>query len=96
MKTKSGRVLTEADVERLAAKAEAGFDATNWKPRRGRPPLDPGSTGHAPRVGARVSPAVYEGATVRAANEGRTISEVVRELLEEYAAPVQAKRAKTQ
>ena len=85
MKTKSGRVLSDADVERLAAKAERGFDLSRWKPRRGRPRLDARATGHSPRVGARVSPALYARATARAAREGRTISEVVRGLLEEYA-----------
>jgi hypothetical protein len=33
MKTK-GRILTEADSDRLAAKAEQGFDPSTWKPRR--------------------------------------------------------------
>ena len=85
MKTKSGRILTEEDLERLADDAERGFDLSAWKPRRGRPPLDAEATGHSPRVGARVSPALYARATMRAASEGRTISDVVRALLEEYA-----------
>jgi hypothetical protein len=85
MKTKSGRTLTEVDLERLADDAERGFDLSAWKPRRGRPPLDAEATGHSPRVGARVSKALYARATARASSEGRTISDVVRALLEEYA-----------
>lgn len=84
MKTKSGRVLCDADLERLAAKAGRGFDLADWKLRRGRPRLDARAAGHSPRVGARV-PALYARATARAAREGRTISEVVRGLLEDYA-----------
>ena len=85
MKTKSGRTLTEEDLERLADDAEHGFDLAAWKPRRGRPSLDAEATGQSPRVGARVSPGLYARATKRAASEGRTISDVVRALLEEYA-----------
>jgi hypothetical protein len=85
MKTKSGRTLTEEDLERLADDAEHGFDLAAWKPRRGRPSLDAEATGHSPRVGARVSQELYARATTRAASEGRTISDVVRALLEEYA-----------
>ena len=92
MRTKSGRLLSEADVDRLAASAEAGFDLTTWKTRPGRPPLEPGLPGHAPRVAARVSRPVYEKAVARAASEGRSISEVVRGLLEEYASPVGTER----
>lgn len=86
MKTKSGRTLTEAELQRLAENAERGLDLSPWKPRRGRPRLDPAATEHAPRVAARVSASVYSRARWRAAQEGRTISEVVRHFLEGYAA----------
>jgi hypothetical protein len=86
MRTKSGRVLSPEDIERLADEAEHGYDLSRWGPRRGRPRLDPEATGHSPRVTARVSPSLYERATQRAASEGRTMSEVVRDLLEDYAA----------
>lgn len=39
-----------------------------------------------PRVSARVPWRIHRAANARAATEGRTISEVVRELLEAYAA----------
>lgn len=48
MKTKSGRVLTDADVDRLASKAEAGFDLSNWKPRRQDPAPDVRGTAKRP------------------------------------------------
>ncbi len=35
--TKSGRVLNDADLERIAARAEAGFDISAWRHRPGRP-----------------------------------------------------------
>ncbi len=35
--TKSGRVLNAADLERIAAKAEAGFDISAWRHRPGGP-----------------------------------------------------------
>ena len=85
MKTRSGRQLTEAEIRRLADRAEGGLDVEAWKPRRGRPPLDAASPGHAPRVAARVSAPLYARATARAAREGRTMSEVIRDLLEAYA-----------
>lgn len=84
--TKSGRVLTEEDLDRLAERAERGFDLTHWRPRRGRPFLDPAATGRSPRVSVRVPVALRDRAAARAASEGHTMSEVLRSLLEEYAA----------
>lgn len=92
MKTKSGQTLSEADVKRLAEKAERGFDLSRWSPRGGRPPLDPTATGHSPRVTVRVPPALHARASRRASGEGRTLSEVVRALLEDYAPEVDAAR----
>jgi hypothetical protein len=42
-----GKPVTEADIERMAAEAEAGYDVTTLRPRGGRPPMCPvaGSTG---------------------------------------------------
>lgn len=85
MKTKTGRDLSDQDIERLADDAERGFDLSRWTPRRGRPRLEASATGPSPRIVARVSPSLHARATQRAAIEGRTMSEVVRDLLEEYA-----------
>ena len=81
VKTKGGKTLGAADIERLVAKAEQGFDLARWRPRRGRPSLSDTAAGRSPRIGARVPDALYRRATERAAAEGRSISEVVRDLL---------------
>lgn len=83
--TKSGRRLTEGDLDRLADEAEAGFDLSKWRPRRGRPPLDAVSSEHAPRLAVRLPASLHRRVTSRAASEGRSVSEVVRQLLEAYA-----------
>ncbi|HEY5434087.1 MAG TPA: hypothetical protein VIK13_02535 [Candidatus Limnocylindrales bacterium] len=83
--TRSGRRLSDADLDRLAEKAEEELDLTTWRPRRGRPFLDDRATGHSPRVTARIPADLRDRAAARAAREGRTMSEVVRGLLEDYA-----------
>jgi hypothetical protein len=83
--TKSGRTLSEADLDRLAEEAEAGFDLSAWKPRRGRPSLNAAGGGHSPRIEARVPDALHRRVSARAASEGKSVSAVVRQLLEEYA-----------
>ena len=83
--TRSGRRLTEADFDRLADQAEAGFDLSTWQPRRGRPRLEAGATEHAPRIAVRVPQSLHRQAVARAKFEGRTLSAVVRDLLRTYA-----------
>ncbi len=85
VKTKSGRTLTSAEIDELAAEAERGLDLSTWTPRRGRPSLGATTGAHSPRIAVRVPEDVHRRAMERAAQEGRTISEVVRELLETYA-----------
>ena len=75
---------SEADYERLADLAEAGFDPSVVRPRRGRPSLG-GQAGASPRVAARLSPEVHARALARAETEGRSLSDVLRQLLEDYA-----------
>ena len=82
--TKHGRVLTEADIERVADEFEAGFDLSTWVPRPGRPPLDLRSTAHSPRIAVRVPETLHRRVMARAAAEGRSVSQVVRKLLDEY------------
>lgn len=36
-RTKTGRVLTDADIEALAAEAERGYDVSHLHPRKGLP-----------------------------------------------------------
>jgi predicted HicB family RNase H-like nuclease len=85
MTTKSGRRLTDADTERLADEFEAGFDLSTWTPRPGRPRLEPNSTAPAPRIAVRVPVSLHRRVTSRAAEEGESVSRVVRRLLQEYA-----------
>ena len=85
VKTRSGRKLSESDIERLADEVENGLDLSGWKARRGRPPLDASADAHAPRIAVRVPRDVHRRVVARATREGRSISEVVRDLLEGYA-----------
>ena len=39
--TSRGKPITDADIERMAHEAEAGYDLTTLRPRGGRPPLPP-------------------------------------------------------
>ena len=84
VRTKGGKRLSAADIDRLANEAERGFDLSQWRPRRGRPSLSATAAGRSPRIGARVPDDVYRRATERAAAEGKSISEVVRDLLAAY------------
>ena len=85
VKTRSGRTLSEGDIDRLGAEVEKGLDLSDWKTRRGRPPLDAATGEHAPRIAVRVPGDVHRRVVARATTEGRSISEVVRDLLEGYA-----------
>ncbi len=76
--------LSSADYERLADVAEKGFDPGGFHTaRRGRPSL--GASGTSPLLATRVSAQVRDRARVRAAAEGRTMSQVLRDLVEAYA-----------
>ena len=84
MRTKSGKALTDADLEALAREAEAGYDLAKAARRRvGRPSL---SAGTSPRLQFRVEASVFEQAKKKAASESRSLSDVGRELISEYVA----------
>lgn len=82
--TKSGHRLTEADIERLADEAERGYDLSTWVHRPGRPPLEAGRDEPSPRIAVRVPASLHERVMTQAAAEGRSVSEVIRDLLEGY------------
>jgi len=81
-KTKSGVEITDELVERLAAKAEAGYDVDEILRRRGgRPPL--GSA--AARVeSVRLDPELQQALADRAAKDHETTSSVIRKALRQY------------
>ena len=83
--TKSGREVSADDLDRLARKADAGFDLSIWTRRRGRPSLSAEVGVHSPRIEARVPEALHRRVSARAAREGKSVSAVIRQLLEEYA-----------
>lgn len=85
VRTKGAKTLSAAEIERLANRAEQGFDLSQWRPRRGRPWLSATEPGRSARIGARVPDDLYRRATERAAAAGKSISEVVRGLLAAYA-----------
>lgn len=80
---------SEAELDRLADEIESeAFDLRGWTPRPGRPRLDPKSAEHAPRIAVRIPASLRRRVEQRAQTEGRTLSEVVRALLERYASQV--------
>jgi predicted HicB family RNase H-like nuclease len=93
LRTRSGIVLEDEKVEELVREIED--DATEWSeplPKsqwpvrgRGRPSLT-GESQHSPRVTFRLDPDVREKAAKRAEREGKTVSELAREALEQYLA----------
>jgi uncharacterized protein (DUF4415 family) len=82
--TKSGRPITDQDVESLAAEAEAGYDVETLivrRNKRGRPTL-----GNAPASveSVRLDPELRRLLLDRAEAEGTTTSELIREALRRY------------
>jgi hypothetical protein len=74
--------ITDEIAEQLADEAEAGYDLTPSK-RVGRKSLA-GADGASPRVNFRMTAALQARAQARAEKEGKTISEIAREALEQY------------
>lgn len=85
--TRSGRPITDVDVEALAAEAEAGYDVDELIARRsgrGRPTL-----GSAPASveSVRLDPELRHELAERARAEGTTTSAVIREALRRFLRP---------
>ncbi len=81
-RSKSGVPITDELAEQLANEAEAGYELTATK-RVGRKSLA-GGDGKSPRVNLRLPFALHARALQRAEREGKTVSEIAREALEEY------------
>lgn len=81
-RTKTGKVLTESDIEALADEAGKGYDVEALKTRRrGRPMI-----GDAPAevVPVRLDPALKDAVEARAAADETTTSEIIREALRRF------------
>ncbi len=82
--TKSGRAITDRDVEKLAAEAEAGYDVDTLVARRikrGRPTI---GTSPATVESVRLDPELRLQLLEQAASEGTTPSELIRKALRHY------------
>ena len=87
MRTKNGRPLTDAALDRVAGEAEVGYDLSTWKRRRGRPSLAPATAGtSSPKIETRVPLSLRADMQRYAAEDGKTVSEVLRGLAEGYVA----------
>jgi len=93
VRTASGHVLTERDVERMAAEAEAGYpdDQIAWV--RGRPPLDQLVPGVSPTVTFRITQRLHDAVQARAEAEGVSVSDIGRAALERYVRSKPRRRA---
>jgi hypothetical protein len=81
-RTRTGKVLTDADIEAMADEAERGYDTETLKARRrGRPML-----GAAPAevVPVRLDPELKEAVEARAEADHTTTSEIIREALRRF------------
>jgi hypothetical protein len=78
----SGVEITDEIAQRLADEAEAGYDLTGAK-RVGRRSLG-GTTGTSPRVNFRMTAELQSRAQARAEREGKSVSEIARDALEQY------------
>jgi hypothetical protein len=80
--TKTGRELTDADIEELADEAERGYDVDELKRRRrGRPML-----GSAPAevVPVRLDPELKQAVEDRARDDDTTVSALIREAIRRF------------
>ena len=81
-RTVSGKPITDELVEKLAAKAEEGFDVEEILRRRGGRPTMGSAAASVESV--RLDPELSEALRERAEYEGRTNSELIRDALRRY------------
>lgn len=81
-RTKTGKVLTDPDVEALADEVEGDFDVETLKTRRrGRPSM---GSAAADVVPVRLDPELKKAVETRAESEQTTTSEIIREALRRF------------
>jgi len=80
--TRTGKTLTDADIEAIAAEAERAYDVETLKRRRrGRPLL---GTAPAEVVPVRLDPVLKKAVEERAEAEHTTTSEIIRAALRRF------------
>ena len=79
---KDGTPITEEHTDELAREAEAGYDLSRAR-RVGRHSLS-GGAGRSPRLNIRITPDLHAHASERARREGKSLSQLTRDALEEY------------
>lgn len=82
--TRTGKVLTDADIEAMADEAERGYDVDALRQRRrgrGRPMI-----GEAPSevVPVRLDPALRQAVEARAEADDTTASDIIRQALRNF------------
>jgi Ribbon-helix-helix protein, copG family len=82
--SRSGKPLTDDEIERLADEAEAGYDTETLRTRRGRRGRPPLGTEAATVESVRIDPDMKRRLAERAKDEGTTVSEVIREALRHH------------
>jgi hypothetical protein len=81
-RTASGKPITDELIEKLADKAEAGYDVEETLRRRGeRPPIGSAAAGV---ESVRVDPELREALVERAERDHETTSSVIRKALRKY------------
>lgn len=81
-RTKTGKVLTDADIEAMADEAERPYDVETLETRRrGRPML---GTAPAEVVPVRLDPDLKQAVEARAEAEHTTTSEIIRKALRRF------------
>lgn len=81
-KTATGTPITDDLIDRLAAKAEAGYDVEKTIRRRGgRPPIGSAAAGV---ESVRLEPELRQALARRAEDDQETTSSVIRKALREY------------
>jgi hypothetical protein len=79
--TSRGKRVTDADIEKMAAEAEAGYDLASLRPRGGRPSM---GSGPAEVVPVRLDPELRAAVEARASADDTTTSEIIREALRQF------------
>ncbi len=82
--TRSGKPITDTEIEALAAEAEAGYDVDALLARRGKRGRPAIGSAPASVESIRLDPELRDQLLERAKAEGTTTSEVIREALRRF------------